>query len=55
MISGGLALGFDEDREVEEIFAVPGWERLEDLETVGGWRDLDLNRRALLRRWLAIL
>jgi len=36
VVGGGLALGLDEDGEVGGILAVPGLERLEELETVGG-------------------
>jgi hypothetical protein len=31
VIGGGLALGLDQDREIESVFAIPRIEALEDL------------------------
>ena len=39
VISGGLTLALDQDWEILGILSVPGLERLEELETVGGWGD----------------
>ena len=52
VISGGLALGLDEDGHVGGVLAVPGVERREDLETVRGRGDLDLDGGAVGRRGL---
>lgn len=41
VISGGLALGLDEDREVLGVLAVPGIERGEKLETIGSRGDIN--------------
>jgi hypothetical protein len=52
VVGGGLTLGLDEDGQVGGVLAVPGIERLEELETVGGGRDGDIDLRAVLRRVL---
>lgn len=48
MVSGSLALGLDQDGDVLGVLAIPRLEGLEDLETVGGGRDLDLDGGAVL-------
>lgn len=48
VVSGSLALGLDQDRDVLGVLAIPRLEGLEDLETVGGGRDLDLDGGAVL-------
>jgi hypothetical protein len=52
VIGGGLALSLDEDGQVGGVLAIPGIEGLEELETIGGRRDGDGDRRAVLRRVL---
>jgi hypothetical protein len=44
VVSGGLALALDEDGQVGGVLAIPSVEGLEELETVGGGRDGDLDR-----------
>jgi hypothetical protein len=48
VISGGLALGLDEDREILGILAVPRLEGGKDLETVGGGGDIDSDTGTVL-------
>ena len=52
VISGGLALGLDEDGHVGGVLAVPSVEGREDLETVRGGGDSDLDGGAVGRRGL---
>lgn len=52
VVSGGLALGLDEDGHVGGVLAVPGVEGGEDLETVRGGGDLNLDSGAVGRRGL---
>lgn len=52
VVSGGLALALDEDGDIGGILAVPGVEGREDLETVRGRGDLDLDRGSILGRSL---
>lgn len=52
VISGGLALGLDQDREILGVLAIPRREGLEDLETVRARGDLDLNGSTVGRRSL---
>jgi hypothetical protein len=52
VVGGGLALGLDEDGQVGGVLAVPGIEGLEELETVGGGGDGDVDGRAVLGRVL---
>jgi len=48
VISGGLALGLDEDGEVLSVLAVPRLEGGKDLETVGGGGDIDSDTGTVL-------
>jgi hypothetical protein len=52
VVSGGLALALDEDGQIGSVLAVPCVEGREKLKTVGGGRDGDLDRRAVLGRSL---
>lgn len=52
VVSGGLALALDEDRDVSSILAIPGLESLEDLETVTGRGDSDVDSGTVDRRGL---
>jgi len=52
VVSGSLALGLDQDWKIGGILAVPRLEWLEDLETVGGWRDGNVDLGAVLWRSL---
>ena len=52
VVSGGLALALDEDRNASGILAIPGLESLEDLETVTGRGDSDVDSGAIRRRSL---
>lgn len=52
VVSGGLALSLDEDGHVGGVLAVPSVEGGEDLETVRGGGDLDLDGVAVGRRGL---
>lgn len=52
VVSGGLALGLDKDGQVGGILAVPGLERLEELQTVGSGRDSDVDGCTVLGRVL---
>lgn len=52
VVGGGLALGLDEDGQVGGVLAVPGLERLEELETVGGRGDSDADGGAVGGRGL---
>lgn len=52
VVSGSLALGLDQNWKVRGILAVPRLEWLEDLETVGGWGDGNVDLRAVLWRSL---
>jgi hypothetical protein len=52
VVGGGLAVGLEQDGEVERILAVPGVEGVKELETVGGGRDLDVDGGAVRRRGL---
>lgn len=47
VVSGGLALALEENWELLSILSVPGLERLEELETVAGWRDGNADVAAL--------
>jgi hypothetical protein len=52
VVGGGLAVGLEQDGEVERILAVPGVEGVKELETVGSGRDLDVDGAAVRRRGL---
>jgi hypothetical protein len=52
VVGGGLAVGLEQDGEVERILAVPGVEGVKELETVGSGRDLDVDGGAVRRRGL---
>lgn len=52
VVSGGLALSLDQDRDIEGVLAIPGLEGLENLETVGGGGDGDVHAGAVLGRGL---
>jgi hypothetical protein len=52
VVGGGLTLSLDEDGQVGGVLAVPGIEGLEELETVGGGRDGNIDLRTVLRRVL---
>jgi hypothetical protein len=52
VVGGGLALGLDEDGQVGGVLAVPGVERLEELQTVGGGRNGNVDGRAVRGRVL---
>lgn len=41
VVSGGLALGLDKDRDALSILAIPRLERSQDLETIGGRGDIN--------------
>jgi hypothetical protein len=47
VVSGGLALALDEDRQVGGVLAVPSVEGRKELKTVGGGGDGDLNGLAV--------
>ena len=53
VVSGGLAVALDKNWEVLSILSVPGLERLEELETVAGWRDGNADA-ATLSRWCLV-
>lgn len=48
VIGGGLAVALDEDRNVVGILTVPGLEGGEDLETIGGGGDVDVDAGTVL-------
>lgn len=48
VISGGLALSLDEDGDASDILAIPSIEGREDLETVRGGGDIDLDGLTVL-------
>lgn len=50
VISGALSLGLDQDRKSLGVLSVPGSERLEELEPVGGRVDDNLDGRSVSRR-----
>lgn len=52
VVGGGLALGLDQDGKIAGVLAIPGVERLKELETVRGGRDLDVDRGAVGGRGL---
>jgi hypothetical protein len=52
LTSGGLALGLEEDGQVEGVRTIPGVERLKELEAIGGRGDSDVDGGAVLRRGL---
>lgn len=52
VVSGSLALGLDENGNALGILAIPGLERLQNLETVRGGSNLDIDSRAVLGRSL---
>ena len=52
VVSGGLALALDKNGQVGGVLAVPSVEGRQDLETVGGRGNGDLDGRAVLRRSL---
>jgi len=52
VVSGGLALSLDQDGEVGSVLAVPSVEGLEDLETVGGGGNSNVDLGAVLGRSL---
>jgi len=52
VISGSLALGLDQDWEVCGVLTVPSGEWLEDLKTVGAWRDGNVDGGTVLWRSL---
>lgn len=52
VVSGGLALSLDQDGKVGGVLAVPSVERLEDLETVRGRGNGNVDLGAVLRRSL---
>ena len=50
VVGGALALGLDQHGQVDEVLAVPGRERLEQLEAVAGGRHHHLDAGAVGRR-----
>jgi hypothetical protein len=52
VISGGLALALDEDRDVSGILAIPRLKSGKDLETVTAGRNSDVDERTVLGRGL---
>ncbi|PMB63621.1 hypothetical protein BM221_010520 [Beauveria bassiana] len=54
VIGSGLSLGLDKNGYILGILAIPRLERLENLETIRGRGDLDVDSRAVLGRGLLV-
>jgi len=52
VVSSGLALALDQDRDAQSILSIPGLESLKDLQAVAGGGDLNSDRLPVLRRSL---